>query len=60
MVKNVFGMDWHAVPRKVQMCVAKEIVSSSMMEVGGATHTMREQELLTVAEAMDPVVQDNW
>ena len=42
------------------MCVAKEIVMATLVQEDACKHTIREQELVNIAEEMGPLVQDNW
>ena len=60
MVSRVLGIDRHAGARKVQMCVAKEIVMATLVQEDACKHTIGEQELVNIAEEMGPLVQDNW
>ena len=60
MVSKVLGIDRHAGARKVQMCVAKEIVMTTLMQDGGSRNMIGEQEFATIAEEMGPLVHDNW
>ena len=60
MVSKVLGIDRHAGARKVQMCVAKEIVMTTLMQDGGNRNIIGKQEFATIAEDMGPLVHDNW
>lgn len=60
MVSKVLGVDRHARARKVQMCVAKEIVMATLIQEGGSKHIIGEQEFMNVVEEIGPLVQDNW
>ncbi len=60
MVNKVLGVDHMAGAKKVQMCVAKEIVSASLIRPDGEFDKICEQELYAVADEMGPLVQDSW
>ncbi len=60
MVKNVLGIDNSAGAKRVQMCVAKEIVVASLLRPNGMDDKIGEQQLYAVAEEMGPLVQDSW
>ncbi len=60
MVQNILAVDPYAGPRKVQMCLAKEIVSNTLLRRSNKDGSLGERQRFAIAEELGPLVQQNW